>query len=260
MKAGIVQFDVESGNVRGNVGKAVMGIRRLAERGASAVLLPEMWTCGFDYSRMADHAALTPEILKDLAALARECRVTVAGSLPVLDGRAVKNTLVCIGDNGTVLCDYAKIHLFSPGGEHEHFMAGADPAVCDMVLGKTGFMICYDLRFPELCRNLALSGAKIIMVVAQWPLARAAHWETLLKARAIENQVYVLAANRCGEDGKQAYAGRSMIVTPWGEILAEGGSDETDLLADIDPAEVDRVRSAIPCFTDRRPTVYGERG
>jgi predicted amidohydrolase len=257
VKAGVVQFDVKLGNVEANLAKVGQAVRALAAAGANVVLLPEMWSCGFDYDRMGQHAVQTPYILCDMGSLARECHVAIAGSLPQADGQGVKNTLYLVDEKGDIQSDYAKIHLFSPGGEHDHFAAGDRPMVCDTEFGRSGFMICYDLRFPELCRALALDGAMVVMISAQWPLSRLAHWETLVKARAIENQVFVLAANRCGKDEQKEYAGHSMIVSPWGECLAQGEFSETNLFAEFALSDVTKVREAIPCFADRRPGVYG---
>lgn len=258
VRAGVVQFDVVFGDVDANLEKAVEGVRRLAGEGADVVLLPEMWSSGFDYGRMDGHARRTHAILDHLGKIAAECRVAVAGSLPEVSENGVTNTLTLIDRHGRMVQKYSKIHLFSPGGEHDHFTGGRKAVVCDTDFGRVGFMICYDLRFPELCRKLVLSGATIILIAAQWPLSRQAHWETLVRARAIENQVFVIAANRCGKDERQPYAGHSMIVSPWGECLAKGGLDEADLLAELDSCEVARVRSAITCFNDRRPEVYGK--
>ncbi len=258
VKAAVLQFDVTLGHIPANMEKVEQGVRRLAEAGADLVVLPEMWSCGFDYERLEGHAAESPAVLERLGKLASLCGVNVAGSLPRETEKGIANSLVLLDRNGQVTESYDKIHLFSPGDEHRHFAGGGRAGLCDTDLGRIGLMICYDLRFPELCRTLALAGAEIIVIAAQWPLARKVHWETLIRARAIENQVFVIAANRCGSDPKLNYAGHSAIVGPWGETLAQAGSDETDLLADLDLSDVEQVRTAIPCYADRRPGVYGK--
>lgn len=258
LKAAVLQFDVTLGNIPANMDKVEQGVRRLAEAGADLVVLPEMWSCGFDYERLEGHAAETPAVLERLGTLASLFCVNVAGSLPRETEKGIANSLVLLDRNGRVTESYDKIHLFSPGDEHRHFAGGERAVVCDTDLGQIGLMTCYDLRFPELCRTLALAGAEIIVIAAQWPLARKAHWETLIRARAIENQVFVIAANRCGSDPKLDYAGHSAIVGPWGETLALAGDGEADLLADLDLADLEQVRTAIPCYADRRPGVYGK--
>ena len=117
--------------------------------------------------------------------------------------------------------------------------------------------ICYDLRFPELFRRYAVAdGAKLMLICAEWPLVRVAHWRSLLVARAIENQCFVVATNSCGETGGAVFGGHSMIVDPWGQIVAEAGEDERLLTAEIDLDEADGVRRQIPVFADRRPDAY----
>jgi len=117
-------------------------------------------------------------------------------------------------------------------------------------------MICYDIRFPELARKLALSGAKILFVPAEWPHPRLHHWRSLLIARAIENQMYVCGINRVGRDAANVFCGHSMIVDPWGEVIAEADETETIISAAVDLARPDEVRSRIPVFRDRRPELY----
>ena len=117
-------------------------------------------------------------------------------------------------------------------------------------------MICYDIRFPEWVRTHTAEGAEALFVVAEWPLARLAHWRALLIARAIENQCYVIACNRSGSDPDNVFAGHSMIIDPWGEVLAEGSETEEILHAEIDLDKVKEVRSMIPIFTDRKPDFY----
>jgi predicted amidohydrolase len=256
IRAGIVQFDVKPGREDTNVAAVEKAVGRLADQGVELVLLPEMWSCGFDYKNLARHALRAPCILCGLGDLAAEKKLCIAGSIPHKTEKGVENTLFFIDKKGHVVSSYPKIHLFTPGGEHEHFTSGGKWVTCDTDFGKIGFMVCYDLRFPELCRTLVLEGSRIVMIAAQWPLSRQAHWETLVKARAIENQVFIMAANRCGKDERQEYAGHSMIISPWGAALAGAEYEETELIAEIDLGEVEKVRSAIPCFTDRRPDVY----
>jgi omega-amidase len=116
--------------------------------------------------------------------------------------------------------------------------------------------ICYDLRFPELFRRYALAGARLILVPAEWPHPRRAHWQTLLRARAIENQCFVAACNRVGITGNSTFFGASAVIDPWGEALVEGGETELILTATIDLSLVDTVRKRIPVFEDRRPELY----
>jgi len=123
--------------------------------------------------------------------------------------------------------------------------------------GLTGLGVCYDLRFPELFRHYALRGARLVLLPAEWPARRAYHWQTLLRARAIENQMFLAGCNRVGESKGEVFGGGSAVIDPWGEAVVEGGSAETLLTAEIDLDQVDTVRSRIPVFKDRRPEIYG---
>jgi omega-amidase len=118
--------------------------------------------------------------------------------------------------------------------------------------------ICYDLRFPELFRKLALEGAEIVCLPAEWPKPRQEHWRTLLRARAIENQLFVAAANCCGMQGKLDFFGMSLLISARGEVLAEGGETNTEITALFDFEEMATYRHQIPCFRDRRPAIYGK--
>jgi predicted amidohydrolase len=124
------------------------------------------------------------------------------------------------------------------------------------LLPRDGLAICYDLRVPELFRRYALEGAKIVIIPAEWPIARIEHWRALLIARAIENQCYVIAANAAGQTGDTVFGGHSMIVDPWGKIIIEGSDEPNLLTVDIELDRVDEVREAIPVFEDRRPETY----
>ena len=159
-------------------------------------------------------------------------------------------------DNGVTTGIYRKMHLFSLLGEDRAFSRGDGWLLADTSLGKIGVIICYDLRFPELSRRLALEGAQIICVPAQWPKPRNEHWRTLLLARAIENQLFVIASNTCGVIGKLDFFGMSMIIDPKGNILAEATDKESEILADLDMGEMEEWRAQIPCFGDRRPELY----
>jgi predicted amidohydrolase len=140
--------------------------------------------------------------------------------------------------------------------EEQYLAPGQAATLLDLPWGKTGLIICYDLRFPELIRHYALQGARLILIPAEWPHPRREHWRTLLRARAIENQCFVAACNRVGQSKGAAFFGASTVVDPWGEPLIEGGETEALLTVTIDLAQVDVVRQRIPVFADRRPELY----
>ena len=253
--AGIVQFDVSLGDVDRNVSVVRRRLRSLADRGVRLVVLPEMWSSGFANDRLAAFARATPDLLKVLATASKEAGITIIGSLPEQSDAGIYNTAYVV-DRGAVCARYRKVHLFTPTAEERYFISGDEAVVASTSLGMIGLMICYDLRFPELCRLLALRGAWMIVVMAQWPAVRVSHWDLLLRARAVENQVFVLGANRSGRDDDLVYGGHSRIVSPYGEVLARAGKRSETISALIDPDVLARVRQQIPCLGQRVPIAY----
>jgi len=258
MKVGLIQMDVALGQPDANRDKVLKMVDQAVDRGAQLVVLPELWTCGYDLKKI-DHYAESPNgpTLARLQNKAREKGIYLfAGSIPERLGEGIYNTCFIIGPQGKILGKYSKVHLFGLMGEQQYFRPGSAGCLVDTPAGKTGVVICYDIRFPEMARNLVLQGARVLVVPAQFPEPRAAHWMILNQSRAIENQIYVLAVNRVGSDEKSTFFGRSMVVDPWGEVKALGGSGEEVIVADIDPGLVDKVRQTIPCLKDRRPEIY----
>jgi len=255
--AGIVQFDVKTGDTRSNLETAFGQTDLLADQGAELVLLPEMWSCGFDNRKLHEHAKDLPDIIEKLSEKAKQHRIIIAGSMPEASGKSIYNTMYVIDMDGSVAGSYRKVHLFSPTREHKYFSAGSSSVVCNTSKGLIGLMICYDLRFPELCRALALKGAWVILTAAQWPIERIDHWNTLLRARAVENQVFMVAANSSGRDKNLTYGGCSRIVSPFGEVMAavEGNSPAT-IIAKLDPCEMDKYRQSVSYLDERVPTAY----
>lgn len=247
---GIVQFDVITGEPEINLTTVFQGIETLAEKGARLAILPEMFSCSFDNENLPKYSSQTPGILDRLLTVSQKQRILIAGSLPEEEEGQIFNTLFLIEPSGKIH-RYRKIHLFSLTGEHLFYTRGTRPVVCETEIGKIGMMICYDLRFPELCRRLTDLGAEMVIVSAQWPLVRVEHWETLLRARAIENQIFIAAANRCGRGDGLDFPGHSRIISPWGKILSEAGADESVIYAETDPEELDQARATIPCLEER---------
>ncbi len=254
--AASVQFNIGLGQVDANLEKALAGLRRAREKGARLAVLPEMWSTGYDYKRLSALAEETPRVLDALRRLSVELEMVIVGSLPEKDGSTLYNTAYVV-DRGGIAGSYRKLHLFSTMGEDRFLGAGDRTLVVPTSAGRLGIAICYDLRFPELFRKLALEGAEILCLPAEWPKPRQEHWRTLLRARAIENQLFVVAANCCGLQGKLDFFGMSLLISPRGEILAEGGETETELTALFDFEEMSSYRFQIPCFRDRRPEIYG---
>jgi predicted amidohydrolase len=255
IQAVAIQFNVRQGDVDANLAHVRGALKRAADQGANLAVLPEMWSSGFAYKTLNELALRTAGIVEELLALSRELKLVIVGSMPEPDGDKVFNT-VFLADNGTLAGVYRKIHLFSLLGEDRAFSGGDRRLLAETSIGRIGVIICYDLRFPELSRRLAVEGAQVICVPAQWPKPREEHWRTLIRARAIENQLFVVACNACGPIGKLDFFGMSMIVDPKGNVLAEVGEGEGEVIATLDMQAMADWRAQIPCFNDRRPELY----
>jgi omega-amidase len=218
----------------------------------SMIVLPEMFDVGFTMnSAVACEAA--PATSAFLSELARSTQSIVIAGHATRDANGLATNGASILDAaGKPIARYVKCHGFTPAGEHEAYAGGDGPIVFDWEGLKVAPLVCYDLRFPELFRAATKLGAEVFVVIANWPAARVEHWVTLAKARAIENQAYVIALNRCGRDPKYVYPGRSLIVDPKGDVLAEAGDGLEVLSAEIDPDVVRGWRRDFPALRDAK--------
>jgi len=255
IQAAAIQFNVKPGDLDANLAYVRLALARVAGRGADLAVLPEMWSSGFDYKNLNRLAGRTAAIVAELLELSRDLKLVICGSMPETHGDKVYNT-VFLADNGSLAGVYRKIHLFSLLGEDRSFDAGDSWLLADTSIGKIGVLICYDLRFPELARRLTIEGARVICIPAQWPRPREDHWRTLLRARAIENQLFVVSCNSCGLIGKLDFFGMSLIIDPKGEILADAAAEQCEVIALLDMHAMDDWRRQIPCLSDRRPELY----
>jgi omega-amidase len=219
------------------------------------LLLPEMFATGF--TMHAQGVAEPPDgpTAQFLADLASRHGIFVQAGVVVADdsGTKPRNEAMLFDPRGRRLARYAKAHLFSFAGEPEFYCAGQ--AIATYRLHDTVVMpaICYDLRFPELFRAGARRGAELLAIIACWPAPREGHWLALLRARAIENQCFVAAVNRCGADPSGlAYSGRSQIIDPRGEVVADAGNEEGLIQAELDLAGLRRYRAEFPALNDMR--------
>lgn len=255
INAASIQFNVKQGDVEANLAYVREALARAAVQGANLVVLPEMWSSGFAYKNLNELALRTQGIVDEILGLSKELKLVIVGSMPEPNGNKVFNTIHVV-DNGTLAGVYRKIHLFSLLGEDRAFSGGDRWLLAETSIGKIGVIICYDLRFPELSRRLALEGAQVICVPAQWPKPRQEHWRTLLRARAMENQLFVVSCNACGLIGKLDLFGSSMIINAKGDVLAEAGEEQCDILARMEMQEMIDWRAQVPCFNDRKPECY----
>jgi predicted amidohydrolase len=258
-----------SADLRANLASADRLTRAAAAQGASLIVLPEKWTAiGSEEQLRAAADTLDGEALSWARAIARELSLDlVAGSiLELLPGQdKLANTCVHVDPQGEIRATYRKLHMFDVdvGGrsyrESELEQPGEEIVLSHTAEGvELGLSICYDLRFPELYRILAVRGARVIAVPAAFTLATTRdHWETLLRARAIENQAFVVAANQVGaHPGGHRSGGRSMIVDPWGVVLAQAPDSEGHVLAELDLERQRQIRSELPSLANRRPAAY----
>lgn len=254
----LAQMDCRLGEPEANEARAAAFIAEAARRGSHLVLLPELWRSGYDLANAARYAAPLGRGPFDwLARQARAHSLWIASSLLEAREGEIFNTATLFSPEGELAAVYRKVHLFGLMEEDRYLAAGNAAPVFDLPWGRSALAICYDLRFPELFRRYALQGAVLVMLPAQWPRRRAEAFRMLVRARAAENQCFVLACNRVGKSGDTPFGGRSAAVDPWGNVIVEGGETELLLTAEIEMDQVAEARERIPVFRDRRPDVYG---
>jgi len=248
----------EFGEAEANFAHAAEWIGKAASHGSDLVLLPELWASGYDLSNWPRHATPLGEgLFLRVADLARAQEIAVGCSLLEEHNGKAYNTFVLYAPDGTSWGTYRKIHRFRLLEEEKWLGEGNKLSLIETPWGPVGLAICYDLRFPEMFIPYGMGGARLILIVAEWPERRVAHWSKLLMARAIENQCFVAGTNKVGESLGVKLGGRSAVIDPWGIPLVEGDDSEALLTIEIDLDECDKARRFIPVFKDRRPDVYG---
>ncbi len=261
MRVGVVQMDCEVGSIVPNVKKIEEYITRSADAGCDLVVFPEMSDTGYLMTSIVETASTWDtgpmEIIRE-AARTRSIHVIAGLSERTEDG--VYNAIASVDQAGSIVAKYRKTHLITaePMFEHHHLGSGDQLVVSSAVGASVGFMTCYDVRFPEIARNLTLAGAQIIVCPAAFPLLRLGHWKVLTEARAIENQLFLVAANRIGTDGPGlVFAGCSRIVDPYGTVIAAASEiDESLIVEDIDLTRITTTRGRMRIMQDRRPDLY----
>lgn len=251
-----------------NIDNARQMITRAAAEGARLVVLPEMFNCPYIASLFPSYAETYPEgeTFQMLSSAAREEKIyLVGGSVPEREGFRVYNSSFVFGPAGEMLGRHRKIHLFDvdlPGGikvkESSTIGAGEEITVIDTGLGRIGVAICYDARFPEMFRLMALEGAKVIVIPAAFNMTTGpAHWDMVFRCRAVDNQVYVVAASPARNTAASYVVyGHSMIVDPWGDVVVRAGHGEQVISADILSERISRVRQELPLLEHRRNDLY----
>ena len=251
MRVFAVQFDIAWEDKAANFSKARALLAATPPEPGSLVVLPEMFATGFSMNLSATRQSPAREDEAFLSSLACEHRAfVIGGGVSPGAGEMGRNDAVAFSPGGALLARYTKIHPFSLGGEAEGHAAGADIVTFECGGFTVAPFVCYDLRFPEIFRAAAKRGASLFVVIALWPAKRQQHWLTLLQARAIENQAYVVGVNRVGSEPQFSYAGRSVVVDPHGVIIADAGEQERILTATLDVETVHTWRRDFPALRD----------
>jgi len=253
MKVALLQLEVLEKNKAANVAHG-LELLRLAAKEHDLVVMPEVWTTGYSLGHLKEEAETPNSVLvEELCSISKEynCHI-LAGSVPMDHEGKIYNTSMAIDRTGRVVNYYDKVHLFGLFNEEKFFAPGDNFKAFQLDDICCGSTICYDLRFPELFRHLALQGVKIIFCPAEWPSARGDIWRLLAQARAAENHLFVIAVNCAGTFKGAPFFGHSMLVAPSGKILAEAGVDETVVSCEIDLSTIDKVRAKINVLNDVR--------
>lgn len=266
MKLALCQMNVVM-NKEDNVKKACEMIREAASKGADIISLPEMFCCPYANKYFREYGeAADGETVKTLSELAAELGIyLIGGSIPELKDGNVYNTSFIFNRKGEVIGTHRKVHLFDidvEGGirfmESDTLTAGRDITVFDTEFCKVGVAICYDVRFPELSRLMALEGAELIVLPAAFNMTTGpAHWDLSMRMRALDNQVYFAAASPARDmDGVYQAYGNSCVADPWGEFAAHADEKEGILYCDIDLEKVGKIRNQLPLLKHRREDIY----
>ncbi len=234
-----------------------------SRRKSDIICFPEMWTTGFDWAESGRLARESGKTVERIAEMARRYRIWINGSMLTLDEeKRPANTSILFDPEGRQAGTYRKIHLFGAIQEDRYIAAGNSLCMVDAPWGLSALTICYDIRFPEIFRAYAMKGAKIVFSPAAFPHPKLEHWKVLVRARAIENQIYMVGVNQVGSEdlgasGTVTYCGASAIIDPWGSPAAEAGETDEELLTVvIDMDMVDDIRGRMGVLKDRRPELY----
>lgn len=251
----LVQHSIKEGKIEENLKTVRNIVTDFSSKDLDLLVFPELFLTGYPYSRFKESASeirKSPE-MDFLTKLAEKSGVWITGgSFIEKQNDSYFNTMPLIDPKGKIVDTYRKIHLFSPMEEDKYFTPGNLLKTVKTDFGTIGLSLCYDIRFPEMFRLMSMQGAEIIIVAAEFPEPRLDHWLTLLKARAIENQLYIVAVNRCKGNRLYNFLGNSVIIDPWGEILVNAEKEEGIFSHEIDLSFVHEVRSRIPSFQDTK--------
>lgn len=254
MKIAMAQLNIIWEDKKANLAKAEFFVKKAVLEKCDIIVFPEMFSTGFSMKVPVIGEAEDGETGQFLSRLAKRYGINLIAGFVVRIPNEEKglNSALAYGRKGEVLTRYTKIHPFSFVGEDLYYAAGGDTVIFDMDGVPCSVFICYDLRFPEVFRKV-VPAVRMVFVLANWPAERKEHWDTLLKARAIENQCFIIGVNRTGKDGNGlSYSGASHVFGPSGTDLCSGGENEELLICEINPEDVFSVRSKFPFLNDMR--------
>ncbi|MDR1873703.1 MAG: carbon-nitrogen family hydrolase [Synergistaceae bacterium] len=270
LRVGIFQIDVAIGDVAANRKKVEhwMETRFVPADLPTAIVVPELWTTGYRLDKAAELADEEgKETAEFLGGLAKRYGVwfvggsTLASVTSPTGAAGYANRGQVVSPDGKLVKNYDKAHLIRLMQEDRYFIAGREPSLFDIRSPdgtgvRVGNVTCYDIRFCEWLRSYALDGAEVLFVAAQWPSSRALHWNALLRARAIENQMFVVACNRTGTSDGTAFGGESAVIDPYGELLFKAGEGEEAAFTVIETSRASEFRRFLTVFEDRTPEIY----
>ncbi|MGC8743102.1 MAG: carbon-nitrogen family hydrolase [Verrucomicrobiia bacterium] len=253
LKVYAVQLDIIWKDATANIEKLKQTIDEVKPKPGSLVVLPEMFCSGFSMDVEAVCQRYDSPIVNELGKVTQQYKICLIAGVPV-KGRGKKGSNMALGfsPQGKLIYQVAKIHSFSPAGEEKYYQSGNEVRLFNHRGWKISTFICYDLRFPEIFRAATFAGAQILLLIANWPRERASHWIPLLQTRAIENLAYVVGVNRCGNSPSHHYDGNSVIIDPWGKIIAQADDKESVISADLSLDYVKRIRKEFPALNDRK--------
>jgi omega-amidase len=255
LRVALGEYDTGWHDPATSLARAERVVRDATAAGAALVVLPEMCTTGFTMDAATYAEPLEGASVRELRRVAREAGVSLVAGVALREciapgkGERAVNAALVIGKDGAVHALYRKQRVFAYAGEDETYAAGTEPVIVSVDGVRIAPFVCYDLRFPELFRRVA-AGVDAIVVIANWPAVRRTHWDTLIRARAIENQCYVVAVNRTGEGGGLSYDGGSAAFDPWGDPMITSSSDLR--CVELDPRRVRAVREQYPFLRDHQ--------
>jgi len=258
MRVAVSQKKCLPGNIQVNISDCLNIIKAAREGEADLVVFPELSDTGYELNNISSDVAgyKNESPLGAIQKAAVKSGIAVVAGLTELSEFGLYNTAVAIDKEGAVIARYRKIHLYTPNGEGV-FTPGNEPVLFEFMGFRFGVNICYDIRFPEFSRHLFRSGMNVLIVPTAWPFPRVEHWNLLTRARAIENQCYVIGANRVGTDAGFTFCGNSRIVDPHGVMVASASEDQEELIfGNIDHSRIDFVRNRQPIRSHMRGDLF----